>query len=77
MRTCKIIVVGAVLRAALIVTIAVTSNGFESGRTIADHATNSHQQQISLVDPVTPPEKTDIGQTPNTEPWGPFRTTDW
>jgi hypothetical protein len=77
MRTWKIIVVGTVLRAALIAPIAVTASyGFEHGRTIADHATNSHQQ-ISLVDSMTPPEKTDIGQAPNTEPWGPFRTTDW
>jgi hypothetical protein len=77
MRSWKIIVVGGVLRAALIATIAVTaSNGFEHGRTIADHATNSHQQ-ISLVASVTGPEKTDISQAPNTEPWGLFRTTDW
>ena len=78
MGTWKTSVVRAVLRAGLIVTVAVTvSNRFDLGRPVADHAENSRQQQISAVDPMTPAEKVDMGQTPDTEPWGPFRTTDW
>ena len=78
MRTWKIIIAGAALRAAFIVTIAVAaSNGFELDRTVADHAPSPRQQQMSVVILETPTQKTDIGDTPNTEPWGPFRTTDW
>ena len=78
MRTWKIIVFGTILRAAFIVTIAIAaSNGFELDRTVADHATSSRHQQMSVVDLVSRAEKIDIGEMPNTEPWGPFRTTDW
>ena len=78
MRTWKNIIAGAALRAAFIVTIAVAaSNGFELGRTVADHAASSRQQQMSVVVLETLAKKTDIGDTPNTEPWGPFRATDW
>ena len=78
MRTWKNIIAGAALRAAFIVTIAVAaSNVFELGRTVADHAASSRQQRMSVVVLETPAEKTAIGDTPNTEPWGPFRTTDW
>jgi len=78
MRTWKIIVAGVALRAAFIVTIAVAaSNGLELGRTVADHAASSRQQQMPVVVLEARAEGTDIGDTPNTEPWGPFRTTDW
>ena len=77
MRTWKII--GTILRAAFIVTIAIAaSNGFELGKTVADHATGSRQRQMSVVDLVSTAEKKiDIGEIFNPEPWGPFRTTDW
>jgi hypothetical protein len=61
--------------AAAAIPFAVASNGFGLGRTIAK--IGSHQQRMSLVDPVSPSEQTDIGETPDTEPWGPFRTSDW
>ena len=78
MRTWKNIIAGAALRAAFIVTIAVAaSNVFELGRKVADHAESSRQQQMSVVVLETLAKKTDIGDTPNTEPWGPFRATDW
>ena len=78
MSTWKIIVFGTILRAAFIVTIAVAaSNGFELGKTVADFATSSRQQQMSVVDLVSTAEKIDIGEIFNPEPSGPFRTTDW
>jgi hypothetical protein len=78
LRTWKIIVFGTILRAAFIATIAIAaSNGFELNKTVADHATSSRHQQTLVVDLVSPAEKIDLGEMPNTEPWGPFRTTDW
>ena len=78
MRTWKNIIAGAALRAAFIVTIAVAaSNGLELDRTVAGHAPSPRQQQMSVVVLETLAKKTDIGDTPNTEPWGPFRATDW
>jgi hypothetical protein len=75
MPSCKIIVVGAVLRAAFIVAIAVgASNAFEPGGTLANQATGPHQLHLY---PTRPAESIDIDETPNTEPWGPLRTTDW
>jgi hypothetical protein len=67
----------AVSAAAAIKPSAVASNGFELGRTIANRAIGSHQRRMSLVDMVSRAEKTDIGETPDIEPWGPFRTSDW
>ena len=77
MRTWKIIVFGTILRAAFIATIAVAANGFELGKTVADFATGSRQQQMSVVDLASTAEKIDIGEIFNPEPSGPFRTTDW
>ena len=67
----------AVSGAAAIKPSAVASNGFELGRTITNRAIGSHQQRMSLVDLVSAAEKADIGETPDTEPWGPFRPSDW
>jgi len=70
----KAIAVGAVLSAALIATIVQQgSYGFARGGVVTDHATNS-QHQI-LAPPVADRVVTD--DPPETEPWGPFRTTDW
>ena len=69
----KAIAVGAVLGAALIATIAQQgSYGFTRG--VTDHATNS-QHQILSAPPAADRVVTD--DAPETEPWGPFRTTDW
>jgi hypothetical protein len=78
MRAWKIVVVGAALNAALIAAIAHHgSNGLTRG-VIADRATNP-RQQIQPISPVafTSPGKSDTGRRPDTEPWGPFRATDW
>jgi hypothetical protein len=80
MRTSKIIAIAAVLIAALITTIVrLGSDGLARGGLFADRTTNSpqHFQRISPVaDPVAA-RKPDIGNIPEMEPWGPFRTTDW
>jgi hypothetical protein len=81
MRTWKIVAVGTVLSAGLIVAIAHQgSNGLEHSKAVADQTTNSHQQiqQISTVaHPVALLEKTDASKASDTEPWGPFRSVDW
>jgi hypothetical protein len=71
----KAIAVGAMLSAAFIATIAQQgSYGFARGGGVRDHATNS-QHQILSVSPVAVRVVTD--DPPETEPSGPFRTTDW
>ena len=77
MRTWKIILVGALLSAALIVTVA---HNLKRDKTIADHLANSPQQvqQISpTADPTTSPERVDTRKTSDIEPWGPVRAVDW
>ena len=80
MRTWKIIAIAAVLAAALITAIAHQgSDGFARGGLLADRTTNS-PQQIQRASPVgnpVAPRKPDGDKAPETEPWGPFRTTDW
>jgi len=67
----KAIAVGAVLGAAFIATIVQQgSYGFARGGVVTDHATNSEHQILSAPRVVT-------NDPPETEPWGPFRTTDW
>jgi len=76
-RTWKIILVGALLSAALIVTIA---HNLKRDKTIADHVGNSPQQvqQVSpTADPTTSPERVDSRKTSDIEPWGPVRAVDW
>jgi hypothetical protein len=74
----KIVVTGAVLSAALVAAIARPGfNGFARG-VFADPIANPRQQ----IQPISPgafasPGKSDTGGRPDTEPWGPFRTTDW
>jgi hypothetical protein len=78
MRAWKIVVVGAVLSAALVAAISHHgSNGFARGVS-ADRIPNP-RQQIQPISPVAfaSPGKSDTGRSPDTEPWGPFRTTDW
>ena len=53
----------AMSAAATIKPSTLASNGFELGRTA--RATRSHQQQRSVVDQVSLPEKVDMGETPN------------
>ena len=77
MRTWKIILVGALLSAALIVTIA---HNLKRDKTIGDHVANSPQQvqQVSrTADPTTSPERVDTRKTSDIEPWGPVRAVDW
>ena len=77
MRTWKIILVGALLSAALIATIA---HNLKRDKTIADHVANSPQQvqQVSpTADPTTSPEHVDTRKTFDIEPWGPVRAVDW
>ena len=78
MHTWKIILVGALLSAALIVTIAHIS---KRDKTIVDHVANSPQrvQQVSpTADPTTSPEEhVDARKTSDIEPWGPVRAVDW
>jgi cytoskeletal protein RodZ len=77
MRTWKIILVGALLSAALIVTIA---HNLKRDTTIADHVANSPQQvqQVSpTADPTTSAERVDTRKTSDIEPWGPVRVVDW
>ena len=77
MRTWKIILVGALLSAALIVTIA---HNLKREKTIADHVANPPQQvqQVSpTADPTTSPERVDSRKTSDIEPWGPVRAVDW
>jgi len=76
-RTWKIILVGALLSAALIVTIA---HNLKRDKTIADHVANSPQQvqQVSpMADQITSPEHVDTRKTSDIEPWGPVRAVDW
>jgi hypothetical protein len=81
MRTWKFIVVGTGLSLGLIVAIANHgSTDFEHRRTVADQATNLHQQiqQISTAaHPAALVEKADTSKVPDAEPWGPFRSVDW
>ena len=77
MRTWKIILVGALLSAALIVTIA---HNLKRDKTIADHVAKSLQQvqQVSpMADLTTSPEHVDTRKTSDIEPWGPVRAVDW
>ena len=77
MHTWKIILVGALLSAALIVTIA---HNLKRDKTIADHVANSLEQvqQVSPTsDPTTSPEHVDTRKTSDIEPWGPVRSVDW
>ena len=77
MRTWKIILVGALLSAALIVTVA---HNLKRDKTIADHVANSPQQvqQVSpTADPTTSPKRVDTRKTSDIEPWGPVRAVDW
>ena len=77
MHTWKIILVGALLSAALIVTVA---HNLKRDKTIADHVANSPQQvqQVSpTADPTTSPERVDSRKTSDIEPWGPVRAVDW
>ena len=77
MRSWKIILVGALLSAALIVTLA---HNLKRDKTIADHVANSPQQvqQVSpTADPTTSPEHVDTRKTSDIEPWGPVRAVDW
>jgi hypothetical protein len=72
MRSWKIIVLGAVLAAALIAAITHQgSDGLARGG-VAD--------QIQRISPVADPgavRKLETDKASETEPWGPFRTTDW
>ena len=81
MRTWKIIALGAILTAALIAAIAHKgSDGFARGGVVADRTTNVSQQNqraSPVTNRVVPPERPNTGKTPDAEPWGPFRTTDW
>ena len=77
MRTWEIILVGALLSAAVIVTIA---QNLKRDKTIADHVANLPQQvqQVSpTADPSTSPEHVDTRKTSDIEPWGPVRAVDW
>jgi len=77
MRTWKIILVGALLSAALIVTIA---HNLKRDKTIADHVANSPQQVQHVsptADPTTSPEHVDTRKASDIEPWGPVRAVDW
>ena len=77
MRTWKIILVGALLSAALIVTVA---HNLKRDKTIADHLANSPQQVqqvLPMADPPTSPERVDTRKTSDIEPWGPVRAVDW
>jgi hypothetical protein len=76
-RTWTIILVGALLSTALIVTIAHIS---KRDKIIVDHVANSPQQvqQVSpTADPTTSPEHVDTRKTSDIEPWGPVRAVDW
>ena len=77
MRTWKIILVGALLSAALIVTIA---HNLKRDKPIADHVAKSPkqvQQVPPTADPTTSPEHVDTRKTSDIEPWGPVRAVDW
>ena len=77
MRAWKIILVGALLSAALIVTIAHIS---KRDKRITDHVANSPQQvqRISpIAYPTTSQERVDTRKTSDIEPWGPVRAVDW
>jgi hypothetical protein len=79
MRSWKVIVLGAVLTAALIAAISHQgSDGLARGG-VTDRATN-HSQQVQRISPVADPgalRKLETDNASETEPWGPFRTTDW
>ena len=80
MRSWKIIALGAVLTAALIAAIAHQgSDGLARGG-VTDQATDYSQQRIQGISPVADPgaiRTLEIDKAFETEPWGPFRTTDW
>jgi hypothetical protein len=80
MRSWKIIALGAVLTAALIAEIAHQGfDGLVRGG-VADQATDYSQQQIQRISPVADPgalRTLETDKASETEPWGPFRTTDW
>ena len=77
MRTWKIILVGALLSAGLIVTMV---HNLKRDKTIADHVANSPQQVQHVsptADPTTSPEHVDTRKPSDIEPWGPVRAADW
>jgi hypothetical protein len=78
MRTWKIAVIGAVISAALVAAIAHHGSSGIARGVVTDRTTNPRQQ----TQPISPlafgsPGTSDIGGRAETEPWGPFRTTDW
>jgi hypothetical protein len=71
----KAVAVGAVLSAAFIATIVQQgSYGFARGGVVTDHATNSQHQILSALPAA---DRVVADDPPETEPWGPFRATDW
>jgi hypothetical protein len=71
-RTWKMVALSAGLTAALVAAIA--------GGVVANRTTNVAQQiqrASTVTNRVVPPERPNTGKTPDAEPWGPFRTTDW
>jgi len=74
MRNWKAIAISAALSAALVGTIAQQdSYGFARGGVVKDHATNPRQHVLS----VSVADRVGTDDAAQTEPWGPFRTTDW
>jgi hypothetical protein len=81
MYTWKIVTLLAVLTAALIAAaIHQGSDGLARGGVVADRVPNPHQQ-IQRTSPAANPaaraETLDSARRTDSEPWGPFRTTDW
>ena len=80
MRSWKIIALGAVLTAALIAEIAHQGSGGLVRGGVAGQATDYSQQRIQGISPVADPgaiRTLELDKASETEPWGPFRTTDW
>jgi hypothetical protein len=81
MHTWKIVLVGTVLAAAMIVTmVRYGSNAFErvGGNAITAHAIESRQPISAVPDPITPSKHDRDDKTSDSEHgWGPFRTVDW
>jgi hypothetical protein len=76
----KMFFLGAVLGSAFTVAIVhYNSNalGLVGGAALAAHAIDSHQSTSAVTHPITPAEDARAAQTPDNEPWGPFRTVDW
>jgi hypothetical protein len=75
------VLVGAVLSAALIVTtVRHDSNdvGRVGGNALAANGTDSRQPMSAIGGPITPSENPRDGMTSDREHgWGPFRTVDW